>query len=179
MLCPVSNLNFRYPRTDRLNVVVSPYHTGEVIVQNYNAMLTLGHLSSASDAVLFLENEHVRGSKGLHGLFNERHALGLSRRFLAVYVALSGVSQVNRICTKLLNVVRPTLGDLNTVLSSHIASFIVPASSVSPGSPSEGHANWGPTRPNLSYLVPSGAHHVPAQLHSGPLRSTGEDLMVV
>jgi tubulin delta len=42
-----------------MNVVVCPYHSGEVIVQNYNAILTLGHLSVASDAVLFMENEHV------------------------------------------------------------------------------------------------------------------------
>lgn len=40
-------------------MVVSPYHSGEVIVQNYNAVLTLGHLATASDAVLVLENEHV------------------------------------------------------------------------------------------------------------------------
>jgi hypothetical protein len=38
--------------------------------------------------------------------------------------------QVNRICTKLLNVTRPGLGDLNTVLSAHIAPFILPVSTV-------------------------------------------------
>lgn len=43
-------------------MVVSPYHSGEVIVQNYNAVLTLGHLATASNAVLVLENEHVSPS---------------------------------------------------------------------------------------------------------------------
>lgn len=45
----------------RVNAVVCPYHAGEVIVQNYNSVLTLGHIATASDAVLVLENEVVRG----------------------------------------------------------------------------------------------------------------------
>ncbi len=34
--------------------------TGEVVVQNYNAVLTLSHLYQSSDAVLVLENDHLQ-----------------------------------------------------------------------------------------------------------------------
>jgi len=37
-------LRDEYPRRFILNQVVMPYQTGEVIVQSYNALLTLSHL---------------------------------------------------------------------------------------------------------------------------------------
>jgi tubulin delta len=39
------------------NIAILPYHFGEVVVQNYNAVLSLAKISSASDAVIILENE--------------------------------------------------------------------------------------------------------------------------
>lgn len=39
------------------NIAILPYHFGEVVVQNYNAILSLAKISSSSDAVLILENE--------------------------------------------------------------------------------------------------------------------------
>lgn len=39
--------------------VVWPYGTGEVIVQNYNALLTLSHLYQSSDAILVMENDSL------------------------------------------------------------------------------------------------------------------------
>ena len=40
-----------------VNTVVSPFHTGEVIVQDYNAALTLASLSDGSDAIFSFSNE--------------------------------------------------------------------------------------------------------------------------
>eukprot|EP00968_Pinguiococcus_pyrenoidosus_P008174 scaffold576_cov260-Pinguiococcus_pyrenoidosus.AAC.38 len=45
------------PNPARLNTLVFPYHSGEVIVQNYNALLSLGHLQDVSDAMILLENQ--------------------------------------------------------------------------------------------------------------------------
>jgi tubulin delta len=42
-----------------LNTVVLPYDAGEVIVQNYNALLTMSHLAQVSDGILLLENEQL------------------------------------------------------------------------------------------------------------------------
>ncbi|XP_070572249.1 tubulin delta chain-like [Ptychodera flava] len=48
-----------FPHSFILNQVVWPYGTGEVIVQNYNAVLTLSHLYQSSDALLILENDQL------------------------------------------------------------------------------------------------------------------------
>lgn len=40
-----------------MNQIVWPYASGEVIVQNYNAVLSLSRLSKASDGVLLIEND--------------------------------------------------------------------------------------------------------------------------
>jgi len=46
-----------YPDIDILNIAVMPLLTGEVIVQNYNATMTLSTLYENSDAVLLVEND--------------------------------------------------------------------------------------------------------------------------
>ncbi|XP_039986927.1 tubulin delta chain [Xiphias gladius] len=48
-----------YPKTFVLNHLTWPYGTGEVIVQNYNSVLTLAHLYQLSDAILVHENDTV------------------------------------------------------------------------------------------------------------------------
>ena len=48
-----------FPNAFLLNQVVWPYNTGEVIVQNYNAVLTLSHLYHSSDAILVMENDQL------------------------------------------------------------------------------------------------------------------------
>ncbi|KAG2459048.1 TBD protein, partial [Polypterus senegalus] len=48
-----------YPHSFILNQVTWPYGTGEVIVQNYNSVLTLSHLYQSSDAILVHENDTV------------------------------------------------------------------------------------------------------------------------
>ena len=46
-----------YPSIPLLNQVVWPYSQGEVIVQNYNALLTLAHLQEYSDGLVVFEND--------------------------------------------------------------------------------------------------------------------------
>lgn len=60
-------LRDHYPKAVLVNPVVWPYATGEVIVQNYNALLTTSHLSSSSDAIIPVLNDHLHhiGSKCL------------------------------------------------------------------------------------------------------------------
>lgn len=48
-----------FPHAFILNQVVWPYHTGEVIVQNYNAVLTLSHLYRTADALVVMENDSL------------------------------------------------------------------------------------------------------------------------
>uniref|UniRef100_A0A1A8QJ03 Tubulin delta chain n=1 Tax=Nothobranchius rachovii TaxID=451742 RepID=A0A1A8QJ03_9TELE len=48
-----------YPTSFILNHLTWPYGTGEVIVQNYNSVLTLAHLYQLSDAMLVHENDTV------------------------------------------------------------------------------------------------------------------------
>lgn len=53
-------LRDEFPHSFILNQVVWPYGTGEVIVQNYNAILTLSHLYKCSDGVIILENDKLQ-----------------------------------------------------------------------------------------------------------------------
>jgi tubulin delta len=46
-------------RAALFNAVVWPFEVGEVILQNYNALLTLSSLTQASDAVILMENEQL------------------------------------------------------------------------------------------------------------------------
>ncbi|XP_030235863.1 tubulin delta chain isoform X1 [Gadus morhua] len=48
-----------YPNSFILNHLTWPYDSGEVIVQNYNSVLTLSHLYGLSDAILVHENDTV------------------------------------------------------------------------------------------------------------------------
>uniref|UniRef100_A0A8C4QG84 Tubulin delta chain n=1 Tax=Eptatretus burgeri TaxID=7764 RepID=A0A8C4QG84_EPTBU len=64
-------LRDEYPKAFIVNHVTWPFNSGEVIVQSYNAMLSLAALHDAADAVLFHEND------GLHDAC--RQHLGLAR----------------------------------------------------------------------------------------------------
>lgn len=52
-------LREEFPQTFMVNQVVWPYKTGEVIVQNYNAVLTLSHLYQTADAIIVMENDEL------------------------------------------------------------------------------------------------------------------------
>lgn len=49
-----------YPHSFILNHVVWPFGMGEVIVQNYNALLTLSQLYKSSDAIVIVENDKLQ-----------------------------------------------------------------------------------------------------------------------
>ena len=61
-------LHDNYPHCTLLNSVVWPYASGEVIVQDYNSLLTAAHLQGVSDGILLLQNQqaHQVCSKLLH-----------------------------------------------------------------------------------------------------------------
>lgn len=52
-------LRDRYPNCQIINKVVWPYSNGEVIVQDYNTILTLSHLYKSSTGLIILENEKL------------------------------------------------------------------------------------------------------------------------
>ena len=57
----------------RLNIVIAPYHFGEVVVQNYNALLSLSRVSEASHGVLVFENEAAHAlSRDMRGVDQPR-----------------------------------------------------------------------------------------------------------
>ncbi|XP_013394040.1 tubulin delta chain isoform X2 [Lingula anatina] len=64
-------LRDEYPHSFIMNQVVWPYNTGEVIVQNYNALLTLSQLYLYSDALLIMENDKIQ--KICSQLLNIKH----------------------------------------------------------------------------------------------------------
>ena len=51
------SLREAYPHSTLVNPTVWPYISGEVIVQDYNSLLTTAHLQASSDAVLLLQNQ--------------------------------------------------------------------------------------------------------------------------
>ncbi|XP_021032914.1 tubulin delta chain [Mus caroli] len=52
-------LQDQYSSALKMNQIIWPYGTGEVIVQNYNSILTLSHLYRSSAALLIHENDAV------------------------------------------------------------------------------------------------------------------------
>ena len=61
-------LREEYPHAALLNLAVWPFGSGEVIVQDYNALLTMARLQATADAVLLLSNDqlHKACAKLLH-----------------------------------------------------------------------------------------------------------------
>jgi len=94
-------LRDEFPHSFLLNQVVWPYSAGEVIVQNYNAALTLSHLYQTSDAVLMMQNDTLQ-----------------------------------QICTKLLDIKKVSVQDLNKVISHTMASVLQPVYD------STDHSSW-------------------------------------
>lgn len=52
-------LREEYPSANIVNPIVWPYASGEVIVQNYNALLTSSHLYESTDALVMFLNDHL------------------------------------------------------------------------------------------------------------------------
>ncbi|XP_072163377.1 tubulin delta chain-like [Diadema setosum] len=53
-------LKDRYPQALLLNQLVWPHSSGEVILQNYNAILSLAHLYECTDAINIIHNDDMR-----------------------------------------------------------------------------------------------------------------------
>ena len=53
-------LRDQFPSNAVMNAIVWPYASGEVIVQDYNAVLTTKHLQEASDCVIILQNDQLQ-----------------------------------------------------------------------------------------------------------------------
>ncbi|XP_052800591.1 tubulin delta chain-like [Mya arenaria] len=86
-------LKDEFPHAFLLNQVVWPYSLGEVIVQNYNAVLTLSHLYQSADAVLIMENDQ------LHKICTQ-----------LLNIKKLGFKDINKvICHKLLGVLLPAV----------------------------------------------------------------------
>ncbi|PRP78227.1 hypothetical protein PROFUN_13865 [Planoprotostelium fungivorum] len=52
-------LREEYPKSYIVNLPVWPFQTGEVIIQNYNAVLSLSHLYQEADAIMIMENDQL------------------------------------------------------------------------------------------------------------------------
>jgi tubulin delta len=55
----VERLREDYPRANLLNYAVWPYMTGEVVLQNYNVLLTMTGLLSHSNGLVTVFNDEV------------------------------------------------------------------------------------------------------------------------
>ena len=75
----------------RINLAITPYHFGEVVVQHYNALFSLSKISSASHATSLFENEVAQD-----------------------------------LCKQMKGIERPTLDDINGVISSNIIPSLLP-----------------------------------------------------
>eukprot|EP00051_Salpingoeca_urceolata_P003270 m.56530 g.56530 ORF g.56530 m.56530 type:complete len:357 (+) comp12623_c0_seq2:92-1162(+) len=49
-----------FPKAFIINQIVWPFASGEVIVQNYNSVLSLAHLHQVSDAIIVLQNDELQ-----------------------------------------------------------------------------------------------------------------------
>ncbi|POM75246.1 Tubulin/FtsZ family [Phytophthora palmivora] len=94
-----------YPSASLLNAVVWPYQSGEVIVQNYNAMLTMASLADVAHGIFMLQNDAaslicqklLRIPHPSFDAMNEVLATHLASAFLTVEAADS----MNRSCKTL------------------------------------------------------------------------------
>ncbi len=55
----VERLREDYAKANLINISVWPYSTGEVVLQNYNVLLTLNSLLHDSDAVIPIYNDEI------------------------------------------------------------------------------------------------------------------------
>lgn len=84
-----------FPHTSMVNQVVWPYSMGEVIVQNYNAVLTLSQLYQSTDAVLVMENDQLHK---------------ICQRLMNIHKI--GFRDINNvICHKLMGILQPAVSE--------------------------------------------------------------------
>lgn len=49
-----------FPKLEKLNICIMPHLSGEVILQSYNAVLSLSTLYAESDGILLIENDQIQ-----------------------------------------------------------------------------------------------------------------------
>lgn len=86
-------LNDAYPSSVVANQIIWPYSSGEVIVQDYNTVLTTAHLQKASDIVLLMHNDQ------LHKV--------CSKLLLMKKISFSDINQV--VCHSLASLLQPSV----------------------------------------------------------------------
>lgn len=88
-----STLREEFPHTTILNQIVWPYSSGEVIVQDYNTVLTTAHLQKSSDAIILMQNDQLHKA--------------CSKLLLLKQISFSDINRV--ICHALASVVQPAI----------------------------------------------------------------------
>jgi len=90
--------------------VIWPYSTGEVIVQNYNAVLSLAHLYQSADIVFAVENDAVHN---------------ICTRLLAIPKV--SFSDINRVIAQqlALSLVPACTGNNKSLIRSHIGEVLL------------------------------------------------------
>lgn len=53
-------LSDEFPKLEKFNICIMPHLSGEVILQSYNAVLSLATLSQESDGIIIIENDRVQ-----------------------------------------------------------------------------------------------------------------------
>ncbi|KAL5016563.1 hypothetical protein ScPMuIL_006152 [Solemya velum] len=102
------SLRDEFPHSFIVNQVVWPYNTGEVIVQNYNAVLTLSHLYQTADAIVLMENDHLH--KICTQLMNVKK------------VSFRDINKV--ICHKLASVLQPLTNSSSPNRQNHLGEML-------------------------------------------------------
>ena len=98
-----------FPRTTIINNCVWPFSTGEVILQNYNFLLTLHKLYEHSDGIVLLENDILHK---------------ICKRMFKVPIT-SGASAFDKKSALSRNEI--TFDDLNSIIGHQLASIIQPS----------------------------------------------------
>lgn len=100
-------LKDRYPQALLLNQLVWPHSSGEVILQNYNAILSLAHLYECADAINIIHNDHMRkvcssytpsGSTGGGVSFKDMNKLIAENMALLLQPCQSGSGRLSTLC---------------------------------------------------------------------------------
>lgn len=81
-----------FPHVTIVNQIVWPYSSGEVIVQDYNTILTTAHLQKASDAIILMQNDQLHKA--------------CSKLLLLKQISFSDINRV--ICHALASIIQPS-----------------------------------------------------------------------
>lgn len=55
----LERLEDEFPHKNLVSVLVSPYSSGDVVIQNYNTLLTISKMYDVSDAIIVFQNDYI------------------------------------------------------------------------------------------------------------------------